>query len=271
MASVIAYSKQLVSSGVYDDSATNYKTPGIFGSPGSGSQSHGYYRCDIYLHMALMDDGTLWMAPGGGTVSSAEKVGDNRDNWTPCLYASPNNFEVYVPQSSTAFTVVLDPSTNSTLIFDGCVSSNKSGGSTGPVSYTIADAGSVSVGASSLPSAYKKVTPKITNSGDTKKAEIYVCGVVKYVSPPNNDSARMPSVLLTITGQEIIDKLFDYYPWGRHNNTEYISCNAAGHSLKRYTSATTTTDVKNTYGTGTNKGQRYNGSSWVKSPITGKE
>lgn len=64
-------------------------------------------------------------------------------------------------------------------------------------------------------------------------------------------------------------QLLDYYPWARMAGGEWMSHNRQGGSLRRYNGGWK--DVKNSYGSGASKAFRHNGSTWAKSPKTGRE
>ena len=96
---------------------------------------------------------------------------------------------------------------------------------------------------------------------------VYVGGCCLFNdSPPGIDTDYNAPKAIRIYG---LQAALDYYPWGRHIGGEWRSHNRSGGSLKRYNGGWK--DVKNSHGSGASKGFRHNGSTWAKSPKTGRE
>ena len=96
---------------------------------------------------------------------------------------------------------------------------------------------------------------------------IYVGGLALF-----NESTSSGTQFEISAARIVIPELYqllDYYPWARYVGGEWRSLNRSGGSLKRYNGGWK--DIKNSYGSGTSKGFRHNGSTWVKSPKTGRE
>ena len=261
MATVIAHDTVHIVDGDYNNS----QEKALFGTPGT-NDLRGYYACDLYLRIALLDDMSIWLAPAGGRISAHNKNGSNRDEWTPKLYANKSTFSVNCPVGGD----IEVPST-AVLVFSGKVDSGKSGDvGAGPVWYeipTVADA----VTGSSIPSGYVKVNGNITLEGSDpikRTAKVYCSGVVWYGSP-STQGATMDDTIVPLT-DIIINQIFDYYPWARKVSGEWRSLNRSGGSLKRK-SGGVWQDMKNSTGNGTSKAFRKSGGSWIKSPKTGRE
>lgn len=276
MAKVVAYAKSSINSGDYNDS----DTVSLFGTPGKQGISAGYYRCDIDLHLALCDDMSLWIAPAGGTVAAGHKRGSNRANWTPILYAYPDQFYAYFPVGGhiTHYLGAEPPGgtvIDAATVFSGFESSTSSGGTEGSVSYTMYSYGAATVG-QEPPSGYVKVNSNITTSGSdssSRTAWTWLSGVVSYGSP-DTDPIWMPSQKVSISSNEILDLIFDYYPWQRRISDIWYSLNRNGSSS---TSAGLFRRIDGSYSKCTNvngdasksHGFRYN-NGWQVSPKSGQ-
>lgn len=279
MPQVIEFVTKNIRSGNYDD----WNVVSLFGTPGSGTIPSGYYACDITLGVALCDDMSLWLAPMGGTVSSVKKIGYGRKNWTPILYAYPSQFYAYWPVGGGIYHYLGaggngpgSTAISASTVFSGCASSEAdSSVESGPVSYTMYNRGSATVG-SEPPSGYVKVNSNLRESGTNKENKTvwtWLSGAVSY-GTPDNDDIWMPSQYIEITG---LTKLFDYYPWERD-----ISGNGSFYSLNRDGIDQTATGllrynggywdkVSNSYSdsvSDSDHGFRYN-NGWKKSPESG--
>lgn len=281
MPNVIAYAKQRLSGGDYNDSSDG--STALFGTPGSGSNVTGYYAHDIWVHMALCDDMSLWMAPGGGTVSAGTKIGSNKENWTPMLFAYPQQFytwfEIGVAYPRHYLGSSPDDShgiITASQVFSGCADSWSDGERTGPVSYTMYDRGAATVG-QPVPSSYSKVNANISQQGSdqvTRTAWTWLSGVVSY-GAPDNTTLWTRSVKVQISATEILDRIFEYYPWERRIAGKWMSLNRGGGNSRSYGLFRKVgglwRPVTNYEGaSGDNRGFRRINGSWVKSPKSGE-
>ena len=277
MPKVIEFITKQISSGDYNDS----HAVSLFGTPGKGSIPSGYYLCDITLGVALCEDFSLWLAPMGGTVSSSNKTGSGRKDWTPILYAYPEQFYAFwaVNEGIKHYLGAGSDNPGSTQIyahtvFEGCSSSWADGNNPGAVSYTMYNRGSATVG-QEPPSGYVKVNSNIKETGSsptTKTVWTWLSGAVSY-GIPNNDSIWLPSQRIEISG---LTKIFNYYPWARDlsGNGSFYSLNRDGADqdntgLHRF-DGSKWTRVTNAYGNASDDdhGFRYD-NGWKKSPESG--
>lgn len=282
MPKVAAYARQHLAGGNYNDSADGETA--LFGTPGSGSNVTGFYAHDIYVHMALCDDMSLWMAPGGGTVSAGTKIGSNRESWTPMLFAYPDRFYTWFAIGSASPTHYLGSSpddshgaVSASQVFSGCESSWSDGNRTGPVSYTMYDRGTAIVG-QDVPSGYLRVNANILESGSdpvTRSAWTWLSGVVSY-GAPDNTTLWTRSVKVQISATEILDRIFEYYPWERKIVGRWMSLNRDG---SRSTTAGLFRRINGIWSPCTNDesgdmsrqhGLRRISRNWAKSPKSGE-
>ena len=95
---------------------------------------------------------------------------------------------------------------------------------------------------------------------------VYVSGICLFNDDAPGGVKWNRSVRIPVSG---LRDFLEYYPWARYVGGEWRSHNRPGGSLKRYNGGWK--DVKNSQGPGASKGFRHNGSTWAKSPKTGRE
>lgn len=278
MTKVLAFADKNIIDGDYNSSST----VSIFGTPGSGTMIRGYYYCNIAIGMAICEESdkslSLYLAPRGGTISAGTKIGSNRADWTPILYSYPDQFYAYWPVGGglSHYLGAAPPGGEhiyADTVFSGAVSSTSSGGTSGSVSYTIPTANQCIIG-QEPPSGWVKVNAWTTTSGTdpvTRSAWVWLSGAVSY-GTPTNDDVWMSSTKIQIDSTEILDILFDYFPWERRISGTWYSLNREG---PRSTTAGlfrlngTWTPCTNQQSGSNNHGFRYN-NGWQRSPKSGQ-
>lgn len=106
----------------------------------------------------------------------------------------------------------------------------------------------------------------VTSNGTEYGGWVYISGLCLFNSSVPNSRAFTSAAKVWVQG---LEEFLDYYPWARIVGGEWRSHNRQGGSLKRYNNGWK--DIKNSVGSGASKGFRHNGSTWAKSPKTGRE
>lgn len=222
MARVIAFAKQYVSGNGVNGDYNNSDTPSIFGSPGSGGNVSGFYSNRIYIKLAIDENGGFWVAPGGGTVDAHFKIGSNRADWLPMMWANATNFNVTIPVGGSP-----QVPGSAKKVFEGHTDSGSSGGSQGSVWHTIPDS-SDAVKGEEVPSGYVYMGDKMDFFWpETNEVGVYLSGIVWY-GPPSNTPVTMNSAWVSITDTAITDEFLKYYPGERRISDEWWSANRDG-------------------------------------------
>lgn len=214
MPKVISAAVVNIQSGDYNNS----DWPGIFGTPGTGGVSAGYYYCNINMNCAITEDWSLYMSVNQGSVSAHSKRGPGRADWTPHLYAYPVQFYAYWPVGEDHATHYqgtgpyngADPHIYASTVFEGKASYEGSG-NPGPTKYNLVGHPEAVVGFEP-PDGMVKVNGEVFIHPGDAHAQVWLSGVVSYEGIPNTDGIWMPSILVTLDGLIIPAK---YYPWAR--------------------------------------------------------
>lgn len=251
-----------------------YNNTGMTGVAGSSGFAAADFVTDIYVWVAVMDDGTTYLAPAGGQVY--RRNGDLSyavPDWDLSLYGCDKSFTATGDESSVWFS-----RGNVKRFYFGENIIRLSGGQgSANANGTIATMAQAQVGSDSVPSGYTQVAPisewEVNTSGDV--LYYYIIGWVDTnYRGGTQQQVSMSSAQLRITAADN-PELFEYFPWQRHVSGEWWSLNRQGPAS---TSAGLWRRVSGSYkrclnrqGSASDKdcGFTYHG-GWRKSPKSGK-
>ncbi len=228
--------------------------------PGSSGFSSAYFGINASVRLAVTDENNVYIAINGGNAGhTGHALTKGSNPWTMYWGYSLHTFTIssvsQLPNAQQLGNMTVDPDP----------------GSSANANYDFPATPAVSVGDDASVLNGWRYVGKVQDLESDNKTYLYL-----YVAFPVKNTTgevnfdELTAYRITINDPSIVPEIFDYYPWGRYINNEWMAHNRVGGSLKRYNSGWK--DVKNVYGSSADsKGFRYNGSSWAVSPVTGRE
>ncbi len=241
---------------------SNADEPSCCYIPGSTGFASAYFGVDMYVGVAVTDEGELYVSVNGGSVGhTGRQLTKATPPWT-----------VYWGCSRSAFTIesVGELPQGGWMMGDMSVSPDP--GSNCNANYDFSPASpSVEAGydSSMLSGSWHHFANVKDLETDHKTYFMFhVAFPVKNTLGEENFK-EMSSVPIRVD-DDWVPQIFEYFPWGRLIDGEWWSHNRNGGKLSRYNSKWA--DVKNIQGDSSkSKGFRHDGTQWNMSPKTGKE
>lgn len=196
------------------------------GVPGTNGHSSAQFITDISVYICVMDDGTTYLAPNGGTVSRNLNDLTHISGWTSwplTLYGCDKPFSAYATAGGVSLS---DPSAKT--FYTGELALTGANGSSN-ANCTVTSVSPPAKGSSYIPEGFVQVNPvsqwQRSENGDT--IYYYALGYVYNGGSVTTEAIAMNSVQFSITVQDV-PELFEYYPWQRMIDREWYSLNRNG-------------------------------------------
>lgn len=262
MAKIVGYNRTHIVSGTYG----NKRDPSCSGVPGEGGLPSAYVYVNLYLCLAVDENGLLYAAPADGAVKQSGMVDAYANNWD-CFFVAKGS----------EFSLTFKSGTN---LFDrmGEIGYFKRAdwmtGYTGEDGNGNSDFGSITKptdtsklnGLVKLPFNINQIKTTVTEIDGVKKTvgTVHLCVPVCYDSAPDT-SITLKSVPFTVSMEELLP----YYPGAIRKSGKWMSANRSGGSLKIRKSGSWR-DVKNYEDGSSVQGFIRKSGSWTKAAKIGE-
>lgn len=226
MAKIVGYNRTHIVSGEYG----NKKTTSCSGVPGSGTVSSAYIYVNLYLCLAVDENGNLYATPADGSVKQKNMTDAYGNNWDCFFVARASNFSLTFSPGKNLWDRMDEIGffkradwMDDYVGVEGGFGESAFGSITKPTDTSNLN------GFVKLPFTIDDIPKKITEIDGVKTTvgTVYLCIPVCYNGTPDSD-ITLQSVSFTVSMEELLP----YYPGAIKKSGKWMSANRTGGSLK---------------------------------------